>query len=381
MKILNKKSADKCSGKSLAVVIIAAILSFSIVSFTDMMTSNSANAQNTTSSNNQTQAGQLSFFLKLADGSNQTSAQTSTDPANLKNITINVNVQQGQEPPKKLPISALVPKATTLEQLELCGSVGDQPEQCQPLSGESISLDLTGGQQAQNNASTTATQAPPSTQPQSYSMGFEMAQFTNIAFSNNAENYGLSSAAYSPSDAYFVPVQLIDDVNVNVPIDIDVTAIIPINIEIENAQICANLGGTQTCQINNINPTTNEFSPTNIDLASEEPAVTTQPAPTTTAPTTTAPTTTAPTTTAPTTTAPTTTAPTTTAPTTTAPEDTTTSTAPTASTTESTPEDTTTSTAPTASTTESTPEDTTTSSESTDSESEPANTEDTESSN
>ena len=347
MKTLNKKIADKCRGKSLALVIIAAILSFSIVSFTDMMTSNSANAQNTTTTttNNQTQAGQLSFFLKLADGSNQTSAQTSTDPSNLKNITINVNVQQGQEPPKKLPITALVPKATTLEQLELCGSVGDQPEQCQPLSGESISLDLTGGQQAQNNTSTTTTQAPPSTQPQSYSTGFETPQLTNIAFSNNAENYGLSSAVYSPSDAYFVPVQLIDDVNVNVPIDIDVTAIIPINIEIENAQICANLGGTQTCQINNINPTTNEFSPTNIDLASEEPAVTTQPSQTTT------------------TTAPTTTAPTTTAPTTTAPEDTTTSTA------------------PTASTTESTSEDTTTSSESTESESESANTEGTESSN
>ena len=175
MKILNKKIADKCRGKSLALVIIAAILSFSIVSFTDMMTSNSANAQNTTTTttNNQTQAGQLSFFLKLADGSNQTSAQTSTDPSNLKNITINVNVQQGQEPPKKLPITALVPKATTLEQLELCGSVGDQPEQCQPLSGESISLDLTRGQQAQNNTSTTTTQAPPSTQPQSYSTGFE----------------------------------------------------------------------------------------------------------------------------------------------------------------------------------------------------------------
>jgi hypothetical protein len=31
---------------------------------------------------------------------------------------------------------------------------------------------------------------------------------------------------------------------VNIPIDIDVTAIISINIEIENAQICANLGGT-----------------------------------------------------------------------------------------------------------------------------------------
>ena len=133
--------------KSLLPIIVAGILSFSIVSFADMMTLNPAIAQNTTTAtaNNQTQAGQLSFFLKLADGSNQTAAQTQ-DPSNLKNITINVNVQQGQEPPKKLPITALVPKETTLEQLELCGSVGDQPEQCQPLSGESISLDLTGGQ-------------------------------------------------------------------------------------------------------------------------------------------------------------------------------------------------------------------------------------------
>ena len=48
-------------------------------------------------------------------------------------------------------------------------------------------------------------------------------------------------------------------------------------MKIENAQICSNLGGTQTCHINNINPTTNEFSPTNIDLASQEPAGTTAP--------------------------------------------------------------------------------------------------------
>jgi hypothetical protein len=294
------------------------------------MVTNSANAQNTTTAtaNNQTQAGQLSFFLKLADGSNQTAAQTQ-DPSNLKNITINVNVQQGQEPPKKLPITALVPKATTLEQLELCGSVGDQPEQCQPLSGESISLDLTGGQQqqAQSNASTSAT-----AQPQSYSSSFETFKFTNVAFDSNNDNYGFSSAVYSPNDAYFVPVQLIDDVNVNVPIDIDVTAIIPINIEIENAQICANLGGTQTCQINNINPTTNEYSPTTIDLASQEPAVTTQP---TTAPTAT---TTAPTTS---TTEPApTTAPTTTESTpSTATEPTTTTTEPTTSTTEPTGEE------------------------------------------
>jgi hypothetical protein len=186
---------------------------------------------------------------------------------------------------------------------------------------------LTGGQQAQSNASTTAAPAP-TAQPQSYPTEFETFKFTNIAFSNYDGNYGFSNAVYSPSDAYFVPVQLIDDVNVDIPIDIDVTAIIPIDIEIENAQICANLGGTQTCQINNINPTTYEFSPTTIDLASQEPAVTTQPAPTTTAPTTTAPTTTAPTTTAPTTTAPTTTtestAPTTTTEST-APEDTTSS--------------------------------------------------------
>ena len=49
-----------------------------------MMTS-LVNAQNTTTStaDNQTQAGQLSFFLKLADGSNQTSAQTQ-DPRQFK---------------------------------------------------------------------------------------------------------------------------------------------------------------------------------------------------------------------------------------------------------------------------------------------------------
>ena len=140
--------------------------------------------------------------MKLADGSNQT-AQTS-DPSNLKNITINVNVQQGQEPPKKLPITALVPKATTLEQLELCGSVGDQPEQCQPLSGEKVSLDLT-GQQAQNNASTPTAAQAPTAQPQSYPSLNEPFKFTNIAFNDN-NNYGLSNAVYSPSDAYFVPV-------------------------------------------------------------------------------------------------------------------------------------------------------------------------------
>jgi hypothetical protein len=286
MKNSSIKNHSNITAKSFLSMMVAVVLSFSIVSYSDMMTSNSANAQNTTAtSNNQTQAGQLSFFLKLADGSYLTTAQTQ-DPSNLKNITINVNVQQGQEQPKKLPITALVPKQTTLEQLELCGSVGDQPEQCQPLSGESISLDLTGGQQAQSNASTTAAPAP-TAQPQSYPTEFETFKFTNIAFSNYDGNYGFSNAVYSPSDAYFVPVQLIDDVNVDIPIDIDVTAIIPIDIEIENAQICANLGGTQTCQINNINPTTYEFSPTTIDLASQEPAVTTQPAPTTTAPTTT----------------------------------------------------------------------------------------------
>src|SRR5919112_6850859 len=173
MRIINNKDANKYIGTYLAIVVVA-ILSFSIISFTGMMTASPATAQNTTAANNQTQAGQLSFNLKLADGSNQTAAQT-TDPANLKNVTINVNVQQGQEPPKKLPITALVPKATTLEQLELCGSVGDQPEQCQPLSGESISLDLT-GQKGQNNASTSAT-----TQPQSYSSSLDTFKFTSVA--------------------------------------------------------------------------------------------------------------------------------------------------------------------------------------------------------
>lgn len=151
----SKKGHNNLTGKSFLSIMVAVTLSFSIISVKDMM-SNYVNAQNTTTAaaNNQTQSGQLSFFLKLADNSNQT-AQTK-DPSNLKNITINVNIQQGQEPPKKLPITALVPKDTTLEQLELCGSVGVKPEQCQPLTGGKVSLDLT-GQQGQNSTSTAST--------------------------------------------------------------------------------------------------------------------------------------------------------------------------------------------------------------------------------
>ncbi|MDR4491615.1 MAG: hypothetical protein R2685_12060 [Candidatus Nitrosocosmicus sp.] len=176
--------------------------------------------------------------MKLVFGSDQT-ARTK-DPSNLKNVTINVGVQQGQDPPKKLPITALVPIATTLDQLQLCASAGNQPEQCQPLSDNKVTLDLS-GQQANNTASA----APAST----YSSSFESPMLTSVAFNDNNINV-FSIAVYSPNNAYFVPVQLIDDVNVNVPIDVDVTAIIPINIEIENAQVCANLGGTQTCHLN-----------------------------------------------------------------------------------------------------------------------------------
>jgi hypothetical protein len=42
----------------------------------------------------------------------------------------------------------------------------------------------------------------------------------------------------------------------------------------------------QICQLNNINPSTNEYSPTTIDLASEEPVVTIAPTTSTTEPTT-----------------------------------------------------------------------------------------------
>ena len=69
---------------------------------------------------------------------------------------------------------------------------------------------------------------------------------------------------------------------VNIPVNIDVTAIVPININIQNAQICLQVAGGSCSQVV-LNPTQTTYSPTTVDLTQPTPTIT----PTTITPTTT----------------------------------------------------------------------------------------------
>src|ERR671921_1330986 len=253
----------------------------------------------TTTSNNQTTVGtgenQLKFSLKLEkNATTSQAAQQQPSPGNNKNVTVNVNVQQGPGGKSvKLPVTAMVPKATQPQDLQLCVSIGAN-EQCQPLSNNQSTLDLTKGQQQVQNSTLSQTQiANPSLQEHkkttltSYqSTPYQNAKIIHMTADYNVNNYGISNAIVSPlySSSYFTPIQLIEDINI--PIDIDVTAIIPINIDIENAQICADIGGDQSCNIINMSPTETTYAPTTIDLAGDTPTIlptteTTQPTTTT----------------------------------------------------------------------------------------------------
>lgn len=73
----------------------------------------------------------------------------------------------------------------------------------------------------------------------------------------------------------FADAQLIsvENTTVNIPI----TVIIPINLNIQNAQICVSVAssGGQTCQQIVLNPTQTSYSPVDVNLAQPTPTVTT----------------------------------------------------------------------------------------------------------
>jgi hypothetical protein len=87
---------------------------------------------------------------------------------------------------------------------------------------------------------------------------------------------------------HYLPVQssLLGDQSllgsVNIPINIDITAIVPINVNIQNAQICLQVGGGSCTQVV-LNPTQTTYSPTTINLAQPTPTITPTPTTTTTA--------------------------------------------------------------------------------------------------
>ena len=278
----------------------------------------------------QQQQAPLNFYLKLADNASTTQAasQATANGTGTKNMTVTVNVQKGpggQQIP--LPISALVPANIQPQDLQLCASLATGSESCQPLSGgqQAASIDLTQAGAAAGAAPApmgTASPSPapspfptspptgpmspmpaPPPVPQSYpSAGGEI-------FANDVTNQVVETIT-SAFTVQYANAQLIsiEDTTVNIP----VTVIVPIDLNIQNAQVCASVlsGGSQSCTQVVLNPTQTSFTDVNVDLSSATPTLTTaEQEPTTALTTTTAEPTTSPTQTAPTTTesAPTTT--------------------------------------------------------------------------
>jgi hypothetical protein len=103
-----------------------------------------AQAQSTPQQQQQ-QNAPLSFYLKLADNASTAQAAPQAAGSGTKNVTVTVNVQKGpggQQIP--LPISAMVPANVQPQDLQLCASLADGSESCQPLSGgqQGASIDL-----------------------------------------------------------------------------------------------------------------------------------------------------------------------------------------------------------------------------------------------
>src|ERR671914_2017000 len=233
----------------------------------------------------QQQNAPLNFYLKLADNAStaQAASQAAANGTGAKNMTITVNVQKGpggQQIP--LPISALVPANIQPQDLQLCASLSDGSESCQPLAQQGASIDLTQSSAGVQAAPPTGAASPmPSPAPQSYPSN-DGATFTDLT--NPIVDTITSSFTMQQADAQLIGIE---DTTINIP----VTVIVPIDINIQNAQICASVlsGGSQTCTQLVLNPTQTSYTDVNVDLSSPTPTLTTAQQEPTTALTTTTP--------------------------------------------------------------------------------------------
>jgi hypothetical protein len=243
----------------------------------------------------QQQQAPLNFYLKLANNAStaQATSQAAANGTGTKNMTITVNVQKGpggQQIP--LPISALVPANIQPQDLQLCASLATGSESCQPLSGgqQAASIDLTQGAGATTVPPTgmaSPMPAPPATTispmpapaPQSYPKN-DGDVFTYIF--NPIVDTLASAFMLQYVDAQLISVE---DTTVNIPI----TVIVPIDLNIQNAQICASVAssGDQSCTQVVLNPEQTSYTNVDVDLSTATPTLTTaEQEPTTTAPTT-----------------------------------------------------------------------------------------------
>jgi hypothetical protein len=193
----------------------------------------------------------LNFYLKLANNqsTSQAASQAASNGTGTKNMTITVSVQKGPSGnPIKLPISAVVPNNINPQDLQLCASLSNGQQMCQPL-----------GQNAQNIDLSSAANSTAKTTPQSYQ-------------ENKASILGISlGSLVQYADAQLISVN-------NTTLNIPITVIVPITLEIQNAQICATVAssGGQSCQQIVLNPTQSAFTPVNVDLSNPTtPTVTT----------------------------------------------------------------------------------------------------------
>jgi hypothetical protein len=193
----------------------------------------------------------LNFYLKLANNqsTSQAASQAASNGTGTKNMTITVSVQKGPSGnPIKLPISAVVPNNINPQDLQLCASLSNGQKMCQPLGQNAANIDLSSA--ANSTAKTT---------PQAY-----------------RENKASISGVSLGSIVQYADAQLIS-VN-NTTLNIPITVIVPITLEIQNAQICASVAssGGQSCQQIVLNPTQSAYTPVNVNLANPTtPTVTT----------------------------------------------------------------------------------------------------------
>jgi hypothetical protein len=195
----------------------------------------------------------LNFYLKLNNNqsTSEAASQATSNGTGTKNMTITVSVQKGPSGnPIKLPISAVVPNNVNPQDLQLCASLSNGQQMCQPL-----------GQNAQNIDLSSAANSTAKTTPQSYQ-------------ENKASILGISlGSLVQYADAQLISVN-------NTTLNIPITVIVPITLEIQNAQICATVAssGGQSCSQIVLNPTQTAYTPVNVDLANPTtPTVTTQP--------------------------------------------------------------------------------------------------------
>ena len=274
--------------RMLAFSVVAALLTVSIfamptATITYAQTTTEGGATAGTTDQGATTAGgtPLTFTLRTEDGAaaaggGGAAAAPTTGNDTTRNISITVSIARGNEPPIQLPINATIP--ANANSLELCVSGMDTPETCQPVwggnttnataAGTGPTIDLT-----QNATGGGTAAAAPTTPTPSSSYAPTMATPSLVY----AAATGISSSS-SSSVGRFIPVSGsligIEDTTVLIP----VTVIAPITLQIQNAQVCAQLlsSGDQTCNQIILNPEQTSYTPVDVDLASPTPTVTSE---------------------------------------------------------------------------------------------------------